>query len=224
LGYPLEQLYDFRVPGVTSISCDPHKYGYGPKGASVLMFKSKKLRQYQLYVNTDWNGGIYATTCIAGSRPGSSIAGTWASLLSLGRNGLKEKAKGILEAQKQMREAFKNDDDIIVTSRHTSQTFSWTSKSVNAIAMAALMHNKNWTIAKLQRPASAHVGITDANQANWKDFVKAVKECIAEMKADPKLNKNHDTALYGISGTIPDKSLLRDFVCVHQSAMLDTLE
>jgi len=44
------------------------------------------------------------------------------------------------------------------------------------------------------------------------------------MKADPKLNKNHDTALYGISGTIPDKSLLRDFVCVHQSAMLDTLE
>jgi len=51
-----------------------------------------------------------------------------------------------------------------------------------------------------------------------------VKECTQAMKDDPKLNKNHDTALYGISGTIPDKSLLRDFVCVHQSAMLDTLE
>ena len=51
-----------------------------------------------------------------------------------------------------------------------------------------------------------------------------MKECTQAMKDDPKLNKNVDTALYGISGTIPDKSLLRDFVCVHQSAMLDTLE
>jgi hypothetical protein len=86
------------------------------------------------------------------------------------------------------------------------------------------MHKKNWVIAKLQRPASAHVGITDGNQANWKDFVKCVRECTKEMKADKTLNKNHDTALYGISGTIPDKSLLREFVCVHQAAMLDTLE
>ena len=89
LGYDLPQLFDFRIPGVTTISCDPHKYAYGPKGASVLMFRSQKLRTYQLYCNTDWNGGIYATTCMAGSRPGSAIAGTWASMLSLGRNGLK---------------------------------------------------------------------------------------------------------------------------------------
>jgi len=134
---------------VTSISCDPHKYAYGPKGCSVLMFRNKKQRQYQLYVNTDWNGGIYATTCVAGSRPGSAIAGTWASMLSLGRNGLKEKARGILEAQKQIRLAFKDDPDIIVTSRDTSQTFSFTSKTVNAIAMAELLHKKMWTVSKL---------------------------------------------------------------------------
>ena len=42
LGYPLAEVFDFRVPGVTTISCDPHKYGYGPKGASILMFRNKK--------------------------------------------------------------------------------------------------------------------------------------------------------------------------------------
>jgi hypothetical protein len=119
--------------------------------------------------------------------------------------------------------AFKDDPDIIVTSRVTSQTFSFTSKTVNAIAMASLLHKKHWTVSKLQRPASAHIGLTDSNAANWKDFVKCVKECTKEMKADETLNKNHDTALYGITGTIPDKALLRDFVIVHQSAMLDTL-
>lgn len=56
------------------------------------MFREKKLRQYQLYVNTQWKGGIYATTCIAGSRPGSVIAGTWASMLKHGQKGYQQKA------------------------------------------------------------------------------------------------------------------------------------
>ena len=62
------------------------------------MFRNNKLRQYQLFVNTEWNGGIYATTCMAGSRPGAVIAGTWGAMLKIGRNGYREKAKQIIEA------------------------------------------------------------------------------------------------------------------------------
>lgn len=54
LGYKCETLVDFRVQGVTSISCDPHKYAYGPKGCSISMFREKSLREYQLYCNTHW--------------------------------------------------------------------------------------------------------------------------------------------------------------------------
>jgi sphinganine-1-phosphate aldolase len=86
------------VKGVTSISCDPHKYAYGPKGCSLLLFREKRLREYQFFVCTDWNGGIYTTTCMAGSRPGNVIAGTWASMLKHGYEGYKQKAKNILEA------------------------------------------------------------------------------------------------------------------------------
>lgn len=43
------------------------------------------------------------------------------------------------------------------------------------------------------------------------------------MKADKTLNKNHDTAVYGMTGAIPDKNLLHRFVSIHQAAMLDTL-
>ena len=51
------------------------------------MFRDKKTREYQFYCNTTWNGGIYATTCIAGSRSGAVIVGTWASMREMGRNG-----------------------------------------------------------------------------------------------------------------------------------------
>jgi sphinganine-1-phosphate aldolase len=64
----------------------------------VALFRERRLREYQFYVNCQWNGGLYTTTCIAGSRSGAVIVGTWASMLKLGREGLKEKAKGILEA------------------------------------------------------------------------------------------------------------------------------
>ena len=43
------------------------------------------------------------------------------------------------------------------------------------------------------------------------------------MKKDKSLNSNDDTALYGLTGSIPDKSLLREFVAIHQAAMLDTI-
>ena len=36
--------FDFRVPGVTSLSCDNHKYGIAPKGISTLIFRNKELR------------------------------------------------------------------------------------------------------------------------------------------------------------------------------------
>ena len=87
-----------------------------------------------------------------------------------------------------------------------------------------ILKRRKWTVAKLQRPPGMHLAITDACSRNWKDFVDAIRECIKEMKADPKLNKNHSTALYGLTGTIPDQSFLRKFVCIHQATMLDTLE
>ena len=42
-------LVDFRWKGVTSISADTHKYGYGPKGVSTLMLRPKKLFDYLTY-------------------------------------------------------------------------------------------------------------------------------------------------------------------------------
>lgn len=56
LGYPVPS-FDFRVPGVTSISADTHKYGYAPKGTSVILYREKRLRQYQYYTTAEWPGG-----------------------------------------------------------------------------------------------------------------------------------------------------------------------
>jgi len=132
------------------------------------MFRSKRLREYQFFANTEWNGGIYATTCMAGSRPGNVVAGTWASMLSMGRNGMKEKARGILQAHKNMRKALENNPDITVISTQDSPVFSFTSKTFNALAICEQMKvRRRWMLGKVQRPFGAHLTVTDANKDSW---------------------------------------------------------
>ena len=80
LGYDIPT-FDFRLPGVTTISADTHKYGYGFKGTSVLAFRDKAIRNSQYFFMTDWSGGKYASPGIEGSRSGGLLAATWAAMV-----------------------------------------------------------------------------------------------------------------------------------------------
>jgi sphinganine-1-phosphate aldolase len=147
---------------------------------------------------------------MAGSRPGCVIVGTWASFLKHGTNGLKEKAKKILYAQQQVKLAFDGDKDIQIISKTPSPIISFTSSSVNCIAMSELLiKNHHWGVAKLQRPHGAHFAFTDASSEHWKGLVSAIKQSTELMKKDESLNTNQDTAVYGMTSAIPDRSTLR---------------
>ena len=101
LGYPIPQ-FDFRVPGVTSISADTHKYGYGLKGTSTLLFRDRSLRNRSYFFMSDWSGGKYFSPGMEGSRSDGLLAATWASLVSIGREGFRDYARGIFETSATM--------------------------------------------------------------------------------------------------------------------------
>jgi glutamate/tyrosine decarboxylase-like PLP-dependent enzyme len=86
LGQPIPA-WNLRVPGVTSISVDLHKYGYTSKGASVVMYRSKSLRAHQGFFTDNWLGGMYASSGMLGTKSGGSIASAWAVLRHLGEDG-----------------------------------------------------------------------------------------------------------------------------------------
>ncbi len=98
-GYKMP-LFDFRLKGVCSISCDTHKYGYTPKGSSVIMYRNTSYRKHQYFSCVEWPGGIYVSPTFAGSRAGSLIAMTWATLLYHGHNGYVQITKDIIHTTK----------------------------------------------------------------------------------------------------------------------------
>jgi glutamate/tyrosine decarboxylase-like PLP-dependent enzyme len=88
LGYPIP-IFDFRVPGVTTISADLHKFGYTAKGASTILSRDPDIFKYQVFKfgapprPADW----YVTPSMTGTRPGGAIAAAWAVLEYLGEDG-----------------------------------------------------------------------------------------------------------------------------------------
>jgi len=80
LGYKIPT-FDFRIPGVTSISADVHKYGYSSKGASVILYRNEELRSHQYFAYGSWPGGLFGSPSLTGSRPGGMIAAAWAALV-----------------------------------------------------------------------------------------------------------------------------------------------
>ncbi len=85
--------FDLTVPGVTSISADLHKYGYASKGVSVILYNDADLARHQLFVTSDWMGGFYASTVMAGTRPAGPVAAAWATMQHLGRTGYRRLAE-----------------------------------------------------------------------------------------------------------------------------------
>ena len=82
LGYDIPD-FDFKIPGVMSISADLHKYGYAAKGASLMMLRGGELIKYQTFTFNNWERGAYASNTAQGTRSGGAVASAWAVMNSL---------------------------------------------------------------------------------------------------------------------------------------------
>ena len=85
--------FDLAVPGVTSLSVDLHKYGYAPKGVSVLLTAEPELRQHHWFSTAGWPGYPVVNPTLAGTRPAGPMAAAWAVHRLLGTEGYRRLAR-----------------------------------------------------------------------------------------------------------------------------------
>uniref|UniRef100_A0A1I8E8J1 sphinganine-1-phosphate aldolase n=1 Tax=Wuchereria bancrofti TaxID=6293 RepID=A0A1I8E8J1_WUCBA len=152
-GYPLMP-FDFRLSGVTSISCDTHKYGYAPKGSSVILYREGKYLHHQYMCFPEWTGGIYATPTFAGSRSGLAISLAWATLLSFGRSGYVQRTKKIIQCARRISSAIANDiDGLRLLGSPDVSIVAFTSDVFNIYVLVDGMSALGWNLNSIQNPA-----------------------------------------------------------------------
>ncbi len=197
LGYPNIPVFDFRLPGVTSISADTHKYGYGLKGASVLAWRDPSFRKYQYFMQLDWKGGTYASPGLAGSRSGGLIAATWASMVHLGKQGYLARAKQIFDTAFAMQAAVKSHPELVMMGKPTF-CFSFRSDAFDIYHVNDYMAARGWRLNGQQSPGSVHMCVTgpQTKVGVAENFSSDLEAAVAYAKNPPQA-KPKSGGIYG---------------------------
>ena len=211
LGYKIPD-FDFSVPGVTSISADVHKYGYGPKGSSTILYRTDKLLKYQYSASIDWSGGIYASPAMQGTRPGGSVAASWAALNALGENGYLKLAKIVMNTTKKLVDAIEQIPELYVLGKPDMSLFSFTSDKFNMYNLADAMEKRGWHLDRMQFPPAIHMTINPHHAKIVEPFLKDLSECVEEVINNPEKQLDGQSALYRMIESAPDRRSVKEIV------------
>ena len=195
LGYRVPD-FDLSVPGVTSISADLHKYAYAAKGASVILYKTAQLRRHQMFVHTDWPGGIYPSPAMGGTRPGAPLAAAWAVLNYLGESGYLEMTDLVMKAVRRLQEGVNATPGLKVISNPEMSVFAIGSDGLDVYSLADELTKRNWHLDRQQFPPTlhmtvqfGHIDVVDEFLGDLAEAAKAVRKPSFEKTANAWLIK-----------------------------------
>ena len=202
--------WDFRIPQVTSISADLHKYAYASKGASVLLWRSMDYMKYQFFISTDFPGGIYASPTMIGTRPGGPIAAAWAALQGMGAAGYMELARASAQAADGLRAGISTIRGLAILGDPDTTLVAWGAATggPDIYAVADRMEARGWSVDRQQRPASIHLTCTANHLAIVEDYVADLKDSVAEVISNPKLKHSGTAPMYGMAAKVPVRGMV----------------
>ena len=211
LGYGIPP-FDFTLPGVTSISADTHKYGYAPKGTSVILYRGFELRHYQYYKTTEWPGGLYCSPTFAGSRPGALSAGCWAAMVAMGASGYLEATKRILQTASGIKVGIRQIADLYILG-DPLWVIAFGSNVVDIYRVMESMSEKGWNLNALHKPPCVHICVTlrHTQPGVSKRFVDDLKSAVEYVKKNPD-EKGSMAPVYGMAAKLPVRGIVGDLL------------
>jgi len=212
LGYDIPP-FDFRLPGVTSMSADTHKYGFALKGTSVVLYRNNQLRRYQYFNVPDWPGGMYASPTTAGSRSGGLTAATWAAMMYLGQKGYLAAVREIMSVADAIKKGVERIPELLLIGEPTF-VISFRSEEVDIFHVNDFMKAKDWRFNVLQLPPALHFCVT-MPQTFVPDvagrFIDDLRAGVA-YAATKTGTTAETTALYGLAGTLEGNQQVTELI------------
>jgi len=217
LGYPVPP-FDFRVPGVTSMSCDTHKFGYAAKGTSCVLYRDRDLRAYQYYRTAEWPGGLYFSPTFAGSRPGALSAQAWAALVSIGEEGFLDATLRILTTAA----AIKFGIESVAGLRILGDPLWVIAFALDGAAVSAglniydvldAMSRKGWSLNGLQSPPAVHLCVTlrHTQPGVAERFVADLASAVEEVRSGPA-SGGMMAPVYGLASSVEGRGTVEDIL------------
>lgn len=196
--------WDFRLRGVTSISADLHKFGYAPKGVSVLLHRDRRRHRAQFFATTRWPGYPVVNPTLLGSKSASPLAAAWAITKRLGTEGYAELTASCVRATQEVTQAAASIHGLAVWGDPTGPALALiTDESVPARERVdphhladevsrrgfRIQHQPGITQANgVRLPHSAHLTITPVTERSLPEFLTALRDAAAAVRGKPRAN------------------------------------
>jgi glutamate/tyrosine decarboxylase-like PLP-dependent enzyme len=174
--------WNLRVDGVTSISVDLHKFGYTSKGASVIMYASKRLRSYQGFITDKWLGGMYASSGMLGTKSGGAIAAAWAVMHFLGDDGYLRLTRSARVATEKLAHHISNHSELSLLAQPDALLLSFVAREpqrLNVYAVADEMWARGWYVDRQEPPQSLHCTVNAVHESVIDSMLADLDACIS---------------------------------------------
>ena len=204
-------LWDYRVPGVTSISADIHKYGYAAKGASTITYRNLDYLRYQMFVYQNWPGGVFASSALLGTRPGGAYAAAWGVLQYFGKKGYRALASDTLEAVNRLKAGVEEIPELAVIGNPQGPLFAYKSinPELNIYAVGDQMDAMGWQVNRNQYPPGLHAMVTAQHLKVVDQYLDDLKKAVATVRARPELAEEGGAATYGMLAHVPLRGMVK---------------
>ncbi len=213
LGYPVP-VWDFRLPGVTSISTDLHKFGYGEKGASIILYRSMDYLRHQFFILTDWCGGIYVSPSLTGTRSAGPIAAAWAAFQTLGREGYLEAAREVMDLSRRFRQGLAEIPEIRVLGQPHMNivAFGTREDKPDLFVVGDELERRGWLVDRQQEPPSIHQTLMKHNGPVLDQYLEDIRGAVQFAKDHPEATAKGNAAMYGLMTRIPFRGMVEENV------------
>ena len=183
LGYAIPP-WSFRVPGVTSISVDLHKYGYTAKGASVLVHRSRELRAYQTFFTDNWLGGAYGSSAVLGTKSVGPWAAAWAVMQHLGQDGYLRLTAEARSAAERLIDAIRSIPGLVVRGEPaaTLVAFGSEDEALDVFAIGDGLLRRGWYLDRQGPPPSLHATVNAVHATVMDQFVADLRDASVEAR------------------------------------------
>lgn len=185
--------FDFSVPGVTTMSADVHKYGYVPKGASVVLHRADDWFDLQGFLYGKWGAGLYGSAAMAGARPASPIACSWAVLNYLGLEGYTEIVSGLAEITARLRSFLEGLAGVEIVGDPIGPVLAVRSDpDLDLHAVADAMADRRWYLNRNLDPRGLQVMLSPGHASVMDEFMADLTTSLAAVRGGASAGRRHD--------------------------------
>jgi len=177
--------FDFAIPGVTSMSMDLHKYGFAPKGISVLLQRDKSLRASQYFACASWTGYSIVNSTTLGSKSVAAMGAAYALIHHLGRDGYTSRARDMWAATLSLVRCVESLPGLRMLGKPDMNLFAFTTTDGDVFELSDRLLEHGWhvqpTYAFGPSPAHIHLTLDPGNAARAADFARDLAACMKDL-------------------------------------------